>query len=168
MLARSAWVTTSNVGAQPWPTALQHAKRRPDAKSPNTRLVKLAARLSTPRRKVAPAASLHRLLGKVTPFVVPRGPKKQLNPNRRSTCPEPNLFAASWQAQSAWATTSDVGVQPWPPARLTAKRRPDAKLPNGPRVLALAAPPNMRPKRTVLAASRRRLLGKVTSFASEE
>ena len=99
---------TSNVGAQAWTTALQHAGSHPAAKLPNTRPVKLAVPPNMRPKLAVLTASRDRLPGEVTPFAVAR---------RVASCPEPASNAAVSQAQSAWVTISNVGVQAWPTAR---------------------------------------------------
>merc|ERR1712025_16077 len=66
---QSVWVTTSNVGAQAWLIARQHAKRRLGAKLLNTRPVELAARPSMLPKRIVPGASRRLPLGKVTSSV---------------------------------------------------------------------------------------------------
>merc|ERR1712032_1275028 len=144
--------TTSNVSHQPLPTARQHALGQQDAKWPNTpRALKLAARPNTTAKKIVPAASRRRLVGRATAFARHR--------------PEA-ANAASNHQEFAWATTSNVSHQPWPTARHNAKRQKIAKRPNT-RLVALAARPNTRANLIVLVASRRRRLGRVTAFARD-
>merc|ERR1712032_1561360 len=148
-----AWDTTSNVSHQPWPTARHNAKRQKIAKRPNTRLVALAARPNTRANLIVLVASRRRRLGRVTAFARDR--------------PDPEAEAAAnaarKQAEFAWATTSNVGQQAWPTARQHAPRQKDAKWPNT-RPVAPAARPNLTAKKIVLAVSRRRRVGVVTSF----
>jgi len=160
-----AWVTTSNVSHQPWPTARHNAERQKIAKWPNTpRALKLAARPNTTAKKIVPAASPSRLLGRATPFA--RG-NQRVRQSERPSLSEAKLLAVRCQKEFAWVTTSNVSHQPWPTAKHNAKRQKIAKWPNTPRALKLAARPNTTAKKIVLAASRRRPLGRVTAFARD-
>merc|ERR1712032_1532833 len=156
--AEFAWVTTSNVLEQALPTARTHAPRQQDAKWPNTRPVAPAARPNLTAKKIVLAVSRRRRVGVVTSFVLVRPRKRPITPT---------TIATRNQKEFAWVTTSNVSHQPLPTARQHALGQQDAKWPNTPRALKLAARPNTTAKKIVPAASRRRLVGRVTSFATE-
>merc|ERR1712032_1345034 len=114
------------------------------AKWPNTpRALKLAARPNTTAKKIVPAASPSRLLGRATPFA--RG--NQRVQSERPSLSEAKLLAVRCQKEFAWDTTSNVSHQPWLTARHNAKRQKIAKWPNTPRALKLAARPNTTAKK---------------------